>query len=451
MLSKEVACLRQMPSGHFDRITRESLRHSSKISMDASAMNGWIVSEGDDQWQTLLHVIAGLEFGHSIFFAGSIYSQDEVEAAVARLPSSETARFAFLTSGSTGKPKTVIHSTEALVQAAIALSDAIPLGGRRMHHLFPPNYMAGVLNCVVLPWVTEGSVVVGSPFSFRTPLEMPFILGESQSEVAWLSPRMIRSLGTVARHQVQLRESLQRHWTLVVSATGPLDLATRDAFMELLQIPVLNTYGTTEHLFISAEKQESDKFSCGSLIAKNELAFATQLEDDFSENFLERSSGVVWAKTPFMATVVAEANQDPMAVRDDASPTLGFWQTGDVGRLHGGCLYIDHRADDMVVWDGMNISPRIYEDFANGNRSVIESMLSLVSHKGRDLLVLFAVTSDEKSRSGVIEEVWQGFGTWDMNLPAPSRVLSVEELPRTHTGKINRRGGQHLFLTAASQ
>ena len=451
ILSRDVACLRQLSSGHFDQITRESLRQSSKFAGSTATIDGWIISQGDDQWQTLLHAIAGLEFGRSVFFASSIYSHDEVEAAVARLPSSETARFAFLTSGSTGRPKVVIHSTEALVQAALSLTNAIPLGGRRMHHLFPPNYMAGVLNCVVLPWVTNGSVVIGSPFSFRTPFQMPFILGESQSEVAWLSPRMIRSLGTVARHQDQLRESLQRHWALVVSATGPLDLATRDAFVDLLQIPVLNTYGTTEHLFISAESQVGEKVTCGSLIPKNELAFATEPEDDFLESFLGRSSGVVWARTPFMANVVVEANQDPMAVHHEASSAPRFRQTGDVGRLHEGCLHIDHRADDIIVWDGLNISPRVYEDYANGNRSVIESMLSLVSHNGRDLLVLFTVVSDEQAGSQVIEELRQGFRTWDRDLPTPTRVLSVKELPRTHTGKVNRREAQHLFVTAAPQ
>lgn len=451
MHASHIACLRQSASGLYDEITRQSLRHLAESSMQVSTRNGWIVSEGSDQWQTLLHVIAGLEFNQSVFFAGSIFSQKEIEAAAAVLPASEAPSFAFLTSGSTGTPKMVIHSGEALTQAALRLADVVPLGGRRMHHLFPPNYMAGVLNCVLLPWVTDGSVVVGRSFSFETPLQMPLLLGESQSEVAWLSPRMMRSLATVAQHQDDLRESLQRHWRLAVSATGPLDVATRNAFSNVFQIPVLNTYGTTEHLFISAETDVIQNVSCGSLLPHNEIAFGTAPDENFSKTFVMRQSGVVWVKTPFMTTLVADAKQDRGSFHGDAVPEGHFRQTGDVGRLDGGCLYVDHRTDDIVVWDGINISPRAYEDTANAINSVIETMLSLVSHNGRDLLVLFVVINDRDPTPNVIEQIGQRFRAWDLNLPAPNRILNVEELPRTHTGKINRRGGQHLFEMSDAQ
>lgn len=423
----------------------------AKSLIQKSSSNRWVVSEGSDQWQTLLLVVAGLEFGQSVFFAGDIFSKTEIEDAAARLPTSGVPSFAFLTSGSTGIPKTVIHSTEALVVASNQLAGSLDLGGRRMPALFPPNYMAGVLNCVVLPWVTAGSIVIDSPFSFQTPLEMPFQLDGSRSEVAWLSPRMIRSLATAARSRGELRDSLQRHWSLVASATGPIDTGTRDAFTDLLQIPVLNTFGTTEHLFISAETEVSSTLSCGFPLPGTDILFDAEPGGASKKSSSGRSSGVVWARTPYMAASVTSVSPNLDKSTFKFAQEAGFRSTGDVGSLRQGRLYIDCRADDLIVWDGINVSPKTYENLANGIPSVIDSMLSVVSHGGRELLVLFAVVSGPDSTPSVIKAIRQRFRTWDVNMPKPQRVVAVQDLPRTHTGKVNRRGGQRLFEIAEAE
>ena len=451
MPSSSIACLRRSSPGQFDQISRHSLLQLAASTLQKSQTNGWLISDQNDQWQTLLLTVAGLELNQSVFFAGDIFSREEVKQAVTCLTADDTPSFAFLTSGSTGTPKVVRHSIESLRQASIELSTVIDVGGQRMHHLFRPNYMAGILNCVVLPWITGGSIVISKPFSFSTALELPRELDTSQSEVAWLSPMMIRTLTRSAKSRGSLRTSLGRHWKLVISATGPLDLETRNSFAEATQLPILNSYGTTEHLFISAESSMTESISCGHLLPRSEVAFDSDLRNTFDSNFEQSSSGVLWAKTPFMASLVADTRQQ--TDHQVGSPVIetDFRPTGDVGRLRARRLYIDHRADDLLIWDGLNISPRVYEDFANGIPFVIETMLSVIWRSGRDHLVLFVVLDEGCPSSSVLDEIRYRFRRWEKSLPAPSRVMRVTDLPRTHTGKTYRRGASSLFEIADAQ
>ena len=71
------------------------------------------------------------------------------------------------TSGSTGKPKGVIHSFENLIKSAESFNQRFGFSSenRFLHHL-PMSYMAGILNSIILPFITQSKIILGSRFSF---------------------------------------------------------------------------------------------------------------------------------------------------------------------------------------------------------------------------------------------------------------------------------------------
>ena len=117
----------------------------------------------------------------------------------------------------------------------------------------------------------------------------------------------------------------------------------------------------------------------------------------------------------------------------------GLMSTGDVGHFdRGGRLFIDGRDDDMILSGGENVFPQEVEDLLITHSDVVDAAVFGVADKdfGQRLAAMVVLrpgttTSEEELKPYVRERL--------ARYKVPREITFVDRLPRTSTGKLQRR------------
>ena len=113
----------------------------------------------------------------------------------------------------------------------------------------------------------------------------------------------------------------------------------------------------------------------------------------------------------------------------------GWFNTGDLARFDGDCLYIVGRTKEMIIRSGFNVYPAEVEAVLNSHKDVVQS--AVVGRR--------AVDGNEEVVAFV--QLMQGSQTQPSDLMAfvspqltsykrPSEIIVLDALPATSTGKI---------------
>ena len=114
----------------------------------------------------------------------------------------------------------------------------------------------------------------------------------------------------------------------------------------------------------------------------------------------------------------------------------GWLDTGDLGFLRDGELFVTGRAKDVVILRGRNHAPQEFEDALDGIEGVRPGCAAAVgfpTDDGEELVLLVEADGDpdvERIRSRVLEQT--GVRPWEVHLLEPGT------LPRTSSGKLRR-------------
>lgn len=126
----------------------------------------------------------------------------------------------------------------------------------------------------------------------------------------------------------------------------------------------------------------------------------------------------------------------------------GAWfPSGDIGHLRAtGHLYITGRKKDLIIRNGLNISPRLIEEMLLGLRSVTQAAVVVLPHDlyGEEVVAVvkleWGITLAAIERDLVALCKAQLSSVW-----VPSRFVAMEELPTNPTGKIQKAKLQGLL------
>lgn len=117
----------------------------------------------------------------------------------------------------------------------------------------------------------------------------------------------------------------------------------------------------------------------------------------------------------------------------------GYYYTGDYGMVdEDGYLYIMGRTDDVIKIAGHRISTREIEDIVASMPNVAEAAVIGIPDEVRgEVLGIFVVpkAGAKVSEEEVIEHVRKSLGP----LAVIGKVVIVDKLPKTRTGKVMRR------------
>jgi malonyl-CoA/methylmalonyl-CoA synthetase len=115
----------------------------------------------------------------------------------------------------------------------------------------------------------------------------------------------------------------------------------------------------------------------------------------------------------------------------------GWFRTGDIGRLDpaDGSLEITGRLKEMIVTGGLNVYPREVELALEEHPAVDEAAVAGVpSERWGEEVVAFVVASAEVDEQDVLDSVRARLSAYK----CPKRILTVEAVPRSETGKVQR-------------
>lgn len=321
-----------------------------------------------------------------------------------------------LTSGSSGAPKALGFARDAFAASAAAVTRRLGLGAADRWGLCLSAGHIGGLSLVVRAVMTGSSVRTWPRFDPGALARA--VLGGEVTHLA-LVPVMLRRL--LARLGGQRAPATLR-CVLVGGAAAPPALLD-EAFGAGL--PLATTWGMTETASqIATAPPDLARRHPGTA---GRPLHGVEVRRDPSGTFSVRS--------PALAQVVVRGpGMPPEPLATDAD---GFFATRDFGRMDAdGLLWIEGRAGAIIVSGGLNVSPREVERAIETLPDVREAVVFGLPDGEWGEVVAAVVEGDGAAVSaGDIdrhcrERLARG--------RCPSRILVVETLPRTWTGKVIR-------------
>ena len=344
------------------------------------------------------------------------------------------------TSGTTGTPKaaripgsSLVASVRAIARgsglAAEGRPPKVPMRSPRVVFV-PIAHMGGLLGTLTAyhlgapvllcpKWSTDLAFDVVSRFPITTLGLTPAMVYDLATEPGDRSLGSVRSVGV---------------------GTAPLPEATRVAFEGRYGVPVLRNYGQTEFAGAIAFERYADVIagrrppgSVGRLAPGVEVRIVDSEDNDVPEGAV----GEIVARS-----ASAMAGYLGSDVTDN-----GWIATGDLGCLHDGdMLTVVGRTRDMVVCGGFNIYPSQVEHALNDLPHVVDSAVAgIPDERLGEVPVALVVTDGTDITADDLREQLRGrLAPYEL----PRRVETVDAIPRTGGGKVNRDAVAARFSVA---
>lgn len=208
-------------------------------------------------------------------------------------------------------------------------------------------------------------------------------------------------------------------------------------------VPMLEAYGMTEasHQMASnplppgARVPGSVGVPTGTRIAIADRAGALLGEGAAGEVVI-RGPGVMAGYAGSQAATAAggSGGSSPLA---STEAFYGDWfRTGDLGVLRDGYLYLEGRLKEMILRGGENISPAEVEQVLLAHPAVKDAVCFGVADEKYGELVGAAVTlRGEATTAELVSHCRERLAAFKV----PARIAVLDEIPRTATGKVQRR------------
>lgn len=173
---------------------------------------------------------------------------------------------------------------------------------------------------------------------------------------------------------------------------------------------------------------------------------AVEIREENGRPLPERAIGKVWCAGP---SVMVGYFRDDAAT--DACMVDGWLDTGDMGYLSDGYLYIVGRAKDMIIVNGRNHWPQDIEwavEQLPGFKQGDIAAFAITTPGGEETpaVLVQCRTSDDAERSRLRDEIRERVrSVTGMNCVV--ELVPPRTLPRTSSGKLSRAKARNLYLT----
>jgi long-chain acyl-CoA synthetase len=342
------------------------------------------------------------------------------------------------TSGTSAKPKGLAHKIGSMFRNAAAFARAQNIDqNSRFYLTLSMAYMGGFYNLLVLPFLCGASVVVDHVFDARASLHFWEKAKKHQINTLWMAPTVLSILLRMDRGRTgeQFCRASVRH---AFVGFAPLPLKVKDEFELRYGVQLIENYGLSETLFVTARSHAGHGNSgyVGEPLPGVAIRIVTDAQDcaGVDQADVDRE-GEVQILTPDLMAGYLNAAGELLEVQPS-----NWFPTGDIGRLDAqGSLSITGRKKDIIIRGGINISPAAIEDSLLQVRGVSEVAVVSIPHElyGEDIVAVL------KLELGLdLDSLLPALaGHAKENLAAhqqPARYIAIDELPRTASGKVQK-------------
>jgi acyl-coenzyme A synthetase/AMP-(fatty) acid ligase len=314
-------------------------------------------------------------------------------------PATEAVKL--FTSGSSGQPKVIVKSLANLLDEAGALGRQFHWPAGAVAGSVPPHHLYGLTFTVLLPWVTGRAWVDAVPLY---PGDIRQLLQDTGSRILISIPTQYRAL---------LHDKADMSGILCVSAAAKLPRDHAIHWQQQYGLDILEIYGSTETGVIGFRQQAAgDSWQA------------------FPDVDLSVHDGLLRVRSPFTS-----------------EPWHEGFQTADRARLlDDGRFELFGRADSIVKIGGKRISLSKIEHSLLACAGVAEVAVISVRENGRvrDESIWAAVVPRDNCRLSP-RELQCSLRDRLEGVEVPRRIVIVDRLPRTASGKLPRAALEALF------
>ena len=331
------------------------------------------------------------------------------------------------TSGTTSNPKGVVHSHHTVCAEIKQLGAAQPPNRRPLLIANPISHAIGMLGALLIP------VDLGRPVHLLDQWDPGVVLDLTESEdlcAGGGAPYFLTSLLDDQRCGEHHLERL--HFQGMGGAPAPRAVMERATNLGLT---IYSMYGSTEHPSITgcsyADSLEKRLSSNGRPLPGNEI----KLVDPEGREVEPGEAGEILSRGPECFLGYTDAALTAKVFDPD-----GWYHTGDIGILDpDGYLSITDRLSDIIIRGGENISAAEIEEVLMTLAGVAEvAVVAAPDDRMGEHAAAYLRMVGEQPAPDLIAVRAHLEGAGLARQKWPEEVISIEEFPRTSSGKVQK-------------
>jgi acyl-CoA synthetase (AMP-forming)/AMP-acid ligase II len=329
------------------------------------------------------------------------------------------------TSGTTGTPKGVMLTHENLLFSAKSTAEIRRMTvDDKLYIVLPVSHIVGI-SLLIMTLMTGATARLVSKYD---PAALAKAMADEGITIVNGVPATYQRLleyKTVAGLPKLARGSLR----LLAVAGAPLDLDLKSRVEQEFGLPLLNGYGITEcSPGISGVRLDNprDDQAVGVLMPGIEACVRTI-------DGIPLANGEVGELHVRGRNVMRGYYRAPELTRK-VIDSEGWFNTGDLARFEGECLYIVGRTKEMIIRSGFNVYPAEIEAVLNSHDAVVQCAVVGRAVEGNEEVVAFVqlLPGSTTSPADLMAHVSPQLTSYKR----PSEIIVLEALPATATGKI---------------
>lgn len=343
--------------------------------------------------------------------------------------------FVLYTSGSTARPKAVpVHHRTALEHGRDVAERMGVVSGDAIWIPVPLFWSYGGANALMVALTTGATAVLQEAFE---PSEALRILEERRCTVAYTLPNITGALVTHPEFSPERLRTVAKGMTI----GSPTDVETAADVLGVTDIT--NAYGSTELyggccVTPASWPLERKVHSQGPPLPGNTVVIRNPVT---REALPTGETGEISVRGQVTSGYLGDPGQTAASFTAD-----GEFRTGDLGFLdESGALHFVGRASEMIRTGGINVAPAEVEEFLRTHPSVAEVAVVGVPDEGKGELAVAYVTLAHGSEPVTESELKAYCRNQIASYKIPARfVVTLDNLPRTDTGKLSRGAVREL-------
>jgi acyl-CoA synthetase (AMP-forming)/AMP-acid ligase II len=340
-------------------------------------------------------------------------------------PPEHESRPVVLTSGTTGTPKGARVARPAGIDPLAWILKRVPLHARSPYLIAAPMFHAHGF----------GQLAVGSALGCELIMERRFDAERTLSLIQQHRPQGLAAVPVMLKRMLELPAQTRGRYDTsslrVVLCSGsalPGELAR--SFMDEFGPVLYNLYGSTEISGATIATPE-DLIDAPGTVGRAMPHATIAIVDDHGHPVPQGRTGHIFVGHEMLF----EGYTDGSTLTDSG----GLMSAGDLGHVdEQGRLFIDSRADDMIISGGENVYPGEVEAILHEHPDIEDvAVVGAEDERFGERLVAFVVP---RAGSDLTADAVQGFAKETMaRFKVPKQVFIRDELPRNALGKVLKR------------
>lgn len=346
------------------------------------------------------------------------------------------------TSGTTGDPKGASRQLETpdeflseigFVSEGLGLLEKLPMSAGDRQLIVTPVYHSAGQFLSLIQMVLAGTVYLRPDFEARDTLEK---LSEWDINNVFLVATLIRRILNLPDDVLEANPTPELRGMMFSAAPFPQNLRER-TIDQFGASTVHELYGATELgliTHIDGNEMLERPGSVGQPLKGQEV----KIMDDDGEEVPPQEVGKVCVRN--------EEIMEGYLGKDEDIELKGWYTLDDLGYMdEDDYLYLTGRARDMVITGGVNVYPVQIENVLEQHDNIKDIAVIGVPHEEwGEMLVAYAVPENEPLDVADVE----AYAADNLHkAKRPKEWISIDELPRTSTGKIKKKNLEERYET----